>query len=341
MSGIEKGGARKVLSTMRTEACAIQVSDRQNHVITRAQLKECGFSIGAIARRVARGWLHRKHQGVYAVGRPDLSQAGVFHAAVLAVGQDARLSHRSAAVQFGFWPYGELDVVEVTVPRRGIRRPGIRIYTVDDIPRACRTVWHAVPVTTAAHAILDLAATLTSDEVFARTLHEAEVQDWVTDEQLRAELDRHPNHPGRGRLERELGWGPTPTRSPPEDRLVDILRRHGFPRFETNARIPGLPRWIEVDVLFPVHNVVIEVDGDRFHKTRYRRRRDARKQAIIEGAGLRVVRLTPDDVEPSNEAQTVARLRHAIPETPPATPNQTAPSGRSARARRSRPRAGR
>ena len=200
------------------------------------------------------------------------------------------------------------------MPRRGIRRPGIKVYSADDVPRACRTIWHGVPTTTAAHAILDLAASITSDEVFARTLHEAEVQDWVTHDQLRAEIDRHPTHPGRPRLERELGWGPTPTRSPPEDRLVEILRRNGFTGFKTNARIPGLPRWIEVDVLFAAHKLVIEVDGDKFHKTRYRRKKDARKQAIVEAAGLRVIRLVPDDVEPENETQTVARLRHAIPD---------------------------
>ena len=275
----------------------------------------CGLSSGAITRGAQRGWLHRKHTGVYAVGRPDLSSAGVFHAAVLAVGEDALLSHRSAAALCGFWSYGEIDVVEVTAPRRGIRRPGINVYAVTDIPRACRTIWRGVPVTTAAHAILDLAASLASDEVFARTLHEAEVQDWVTHHQLRAEVDRHPAHPGRGRLERELGWGPTPTRSPAEDKAAEMLRRNGFRGFETNTRISGLPKWIEVDFLFAAHNVVIEVDGDKFHKTRYRRRRDARKRAIIEASGIRVVRLTPDDVEAANEAQTVRRLRHAIPDT--------------------------
>ena len=299
---------------MRLFACVTRVGDGQNHVITTTQLLRCGVSYQSIARRVRGGTLHRKHHGVYAVGRPDLSPAGVFHAAVLAVGEDALLSRRSTAANCGFWPYGKLDVVEVSVPRRGIRRRGIKVYTDTDLPRACRTVWHRVPTTTAAHAILDLAASLSSDEAFARTLHEAEVQDWITHDQLHAEINRHPAHPGRPRLERELGWGPTPTRSPPEDRLVEILRRHSFTGFTTNARIPGLPRWIEVDVLFGAEKLVIEMDGDRFHKTRYRRRRDARKRAIIEASGRRVVVLVPDDVEPKHEAETVSRLRHAIPE---------------------------
>ncbi len=313
MSGNE-GEARNVSSAMRTELRVSRFAHGQNEVITRRQLEACGMSSTAIARRVKRGWLHRKHQGVYAVGRADLSPAGVFHAAVLAIGPDALLAGRSTAAHLGFWPYGPIDVVEVTVARRTRSRRGITVRSVDDLPRACRTTRHGVPTTTAPHALLDLAGSPSTDEVFARTLHEAEVQNWVTHEQLRTELERHPTHPGRARLERELGWGPTPTRSPPEDRLVDLLRRRGFRNFETNARIAGLPRWIEVDVLFPAHKLVIEVDGDRFHKTRYRRKRDARKRAIVEAAGLRVIRLVPDDVEPEREAETVTRLRHAIPE---------------------------
>ena len=317
MSGNEEGGARKVSPLCGAESCidarCAAPEPRHHHGDQLHALRP----LEGIDRPPgdATGGSIESTTAFTRSDRPDLSQAGVFHAAVLAVGDDALLSHRSTAVNCGFWPYrGNPDVVEVTVPRRGIRRPGIKVYSADDIPRACRTIWHGVPTTTAAHAILDLAASITSDEVFARTLHEAEVQDWVTHDQLRAEIDRHPTHPGRPRLERELGWGPTPTRSPPEDRLVEILRRNGFTGFKTNARIPGLPRWIEVDVLFAAHKLVIEVDGDKFHKTRYRRKKDARKQAIVEAAGLRVIRLVPDDVEPENEAQTVTRLRHAIPD---------------------------
>jgi very-short-patch-repair endonuclease len=265
MSGNEGGGTeRKISAAMRRESCIGRCSDGQNQVITTEQLLRCGVSESSISRRVRAGRRFRKHHGVYAVGRPDLSPAGIFHGG--------------------------------------------------DLARACRTTWHGDPTTTAPHAVLDLAASPSTDEVFARTLHEAEVQNWVTHEQLRTELERHPTHPGRARLERELGWGPTPTRSPPEDRLVDLLRRRGFTNVETNARIAGLPRWIEVDVLFPAHKLVIAVDGDRFRRTHYRRKRDARKRAIVEAAGLRVIRLVPDDVEPEREAETVTRLRHAIPE---------------------------
>jgi hypothetical protein len=285
------------------------VAERQNAVITARQLQMCGFDTAAISRRVKAGRLFRKHQGVYAVGRADLSQAGLFHAAVLAIGDDATLSHRAAAALWGFWDR-DIDRVEVTVPRRVASRHGIRIYQVPDLPRAERKTWWGVPVTTPARALLDLAATLTSDEDLARAVHEAEVQRRVTHASLRAEIDRNPRHSGCGRLAAEIADGPKPTRSCLEIRVLNILRRGDYPPFHTNARIPGLPRWVEVD--FPAQRVVIEADGGRFHDTPYRRKRDARKQAVLEAAGIRVIRLRWDDVEPDTLQQTEARLGHAL-----------------------------
>jgi very-short-patch-repair endonuclease len=69
---------------------------------------------------------------------------------------------------------------------------------------------------------------------------------------------------------------------------------------------------VEVDVLFAERRVVIEADGGQFHDTAFRRKRDARKQALLEAAGYRVIRLRWEDVAPELEAQTVARLQHAV-----------------------------
>jgi hypothetical protein len=50
-----------------------------------------------IAWRVKAGRLHPKHRGVYAVGRSELSQRGVFRAAALAIGDDAVIGYFAAA----------------------------------------------------------------------------------------------------------------------------------------------------------------------------------------------------------------------------------------------------
>jgi hypothetical protein len=69
----------------------------QHGVLTRADLLTLGFSERAIKHRVASGRLHPIAAGVYAVGRQELTPDGRWMAAVLACGEGALLSHRSAA----------------------------------------------------------------------------------------------------------------------------------------------------------------------------------------------------------------------------------------------------
>jgi uncharacterized protein DUF559 len=98
-----------------------------------------------------------------------------------------------------------------------------------------------------------------------------------------------------------------------EDATLALLRRHGFPRPQANSGLPGLPAWVEVDFHFPGRHVVVEVDGDRFRGTRWRRRPDARKQALLEAAGYRVLRLTWEQVT-ADQAQSARRIRLALGE---------------------------
>jgi very-short-patch-repair endonuclease len=279
-------------------------------VITTAQLMKCGCSKAMICRRVAQLRLFPKHRGVYAVGRPDLSPAGVCHAAALAVGEDAVVSHRAAGMLHGFWKR-RIDVVEITVARRVRRRDGIRVYQAG-LPRSDWRWREGMRVTTPERVLLDLAVTLRSERVFRRTVHEALVQEKVSEHTLRKAIQTHPGHKGSERLEAELADGAKPTRSGLEDWGVELLRGHPFPSFKTNVHPPGTPDWVEVDVIFPDHGLVIELDGTRYHDTPYRREQDAHKQELIEAAGLRVLRLTEEDAAPGNEAKTLEQIEDAL-----------------------------
>lgn len=104
--------------------------------------------------------------------------------------------------------------------------------------------------------------------------------------------------------------GPIRTRSDLEDLAFDFLQSHGFPPPETNTHVEG----IEVDVFYPDRDLVIEIDSAKYHGTPLARADDARKQAILESAGYRVLRLTDDQLE-SQEEQTVLRLRQAWRDT--------------------------
>src|SRR4051794_33676946 len=69
----------------------------QHGVISHGQLLALGLGLGPIKYRMRVGRLHVIHRGVYAVGHSRLTVRGRWMAAVLAFGEGALLSHRSAA----------------------------------------------------------------------------------------------------------------------------------------------------------------------------------------------------------------------------------------------------
>src|SRR3954468_17916889 len=106
----------------------VAIAREQHGVIALWQLLSIGLSASAVRKRVAAGRLHRIHQGVYAVGRPDVTIKGRWMAAVLACGEGALLSHRSAATLRALLNArgGRIDV---TIPRpSSLARRGIRVH---------------------------------------------------------------------------------------------------------------------------------------------------------------------------------------------------------------------
>src|SRR3954463_15142657 len=104
-----------------------EVAARQHGVIGHSQLVSLGLSRESVQRRVRAGHLHRIHQGVYAVGHKRLTQRGRWMAAVLAGGEGAVLSYRSAAALWGLLPNrGEIHITNARTLRP---RDKIRFHT--------------------------------------------------------------------------------------------------------------------------------------------------------------------------------------------------------------------
>ena len=106
-----------------------RVAASQHGVISQHQLLAAGLSATTIHRWMRAGHLHRIHRGVYAVGHPNISRDGRYFAAVLAGGEDAVLSHTSAARHLGLDRTRGTGTIHLTLPRINKRSPkGILVH---------------------------------------------------------------------------------------------------------------------------------------------------------------------------------------------------------------------
>lgn len=89
-------------SSLHADHLITLVADRQDGVVLREQLQALGLGRGAVAHRRRRGLLHPLHKGVFLWGRVDATARARWRAAILASGEGAVVSHRSALALWGF-----------------------------------------------------------------------------------------------------------------------------------------------------------------------------------------------------------------------------------------------
>jgi very-short-patch-repair endonuclease len=249
----------------------MDLAARQHGVVTTADLAAAGLVRRAVARRVAQGRLRRLHRGVFLVG-PLRGPLTSEMAALLAVGHDATLSHRSAAARWEILPPTD-DPVDVSVSQGHPRnRPGIRIHRTRCIEHSLKA---GLRVTTPVRTLVDLAASIGARDL-ERAVEEAQIRRLVT----RGELERL----------RRIGPGhePSLTRSEAERRLRALIRAARLPPPQTNVRLGSY----EVDFVWPDERVVVEVDGFAFHSTRAAFERDRARDRALQAAGYVVLRFT-------------------------------------------------
>lgn len=111
-----------------------------------------------------------------------------------------------------------------------------------------------------------------------------------------------------GVLERALklsAAGSAGTKSESEDAFLHLLQSAGETEPLVNTELLGE----EVDFHWPDRRLVVEVDGDGHERPRTQRN-DARRDAMLSGAGRLVLRFTGDEVE-QRPRQVLDRLRAA------------------------------
>jgi very-short-patch-repair endonuclease len=234
-------------------------------------------------------------------------------AAVLAIGPDAVLSHRSAAALWGMRATGR-GRIEVTVARNPRTRPTIQVHAAQ-LPADEVTTEHGIPVTTPARTLLDLAAVLDAGQV-ERAMNEAEFLRLTDPTSLDDLVDRHRGRPGT-RTIRELlkthNIGATITRSELEARFLRFLDDAVLPRPRMNVSLQLEDRWIEADCVWPDQRVIAELDGHASHATTAGFERDRARDRALQAAGWRVIRITWRQLheEPDAVARDLERLLKA------------------------------
>lgn len=284
------------------------MAGRPHPVVTYAELLDAGLGREAIRHRVAKGWLHRVHRGVYLAGSGDPPFPAAELAAVFACGRGAVLSHLAAARLLRMLSPTP-GMPDVTVPGgRSPRRPGIRVHRVSRLDaRDVRSV-AGVPVTAPARTPVDMAAVVDRDTL-EEALDTARRERMLSRAAVEEALSRAPRRRGarelRGLLAERGHHGFT--RSPPERRLLQLLRVAGLPPPRSNAKIGSK----EVDAVWPELRVAVEVDSAAFQTSPRELDADRARDEMLHNAGWTLVRVTAGQLAREPE-RVLARVAAAV-----------------------------
>jgi very-short-patch-repair endonuclease len=214
-------------------------------------------------------------------------------AAVLACGEGAMLSHRSAAALWGLLdpPSGSIEVSVPTLSGRR-RQVGIRVHRRASLGPGSVTRRNGIPVTTPAQTIADLRGTVSAVRL-RRAIRQAEVLG------LRTGLD--------GTTDR--------TRSELEHLFLHLCRRHRLPTPEVNVRVGSRI----VDFLWREQRAVVETDGYRYHRGSQAFEDDHERDLELRSLGYDVVRLSYRQLttDPERAASAVADALRRSSLSPP------------------------
>jgi very-short-patch-repair endonuclease len=227
-------------------------------------------------------------------------------AAVLAGGENAVLSHRSAAA---LWEIGteEPGRIDVSVRRRcELRRHGVRLRSRPNLTPREIVRRDDIPVTSPVQTLVDLSTEL-EPLPLERAVNDADKRGLVDPETLREELARFRGEPGVRPLRLLL--------DKLFFRLSDSDLEIYFRRIVKAAKL-AMPlskqhvNRFEVDFFWPDLGLVVETDGLRYHRTPSAQTRDARRDRAHVMAGMTPLRFTHYEVryEP-------ARVRAALTRT--------------------------
>ena len=271
-------------------------------MISRDQLKDLGLSEGQLRGGIRDGWLHRVNHNVFAVGHRHLSDRAHLLAALLSLGSQAFLSHRSAAAVWGLRAVNLHDI-EVTVPGTGgLRRERMTVHRTQTEPHADEVRTHGdLRVSSVPRMLVELAAREKPAELERLVTVAVQKRLLALDrrdarERLEATLARHARRPGMAKLTPVLAAyrRTKSSKSGLEQAFDRLLAQH--PELPDPQRNIYIGAW-EIDRYWPQHKLAVELDGRPYHVAAKDMERDRIKDAFLLRKGITPLRFTDFRVE--------------------------------------------
>jgi len=233
-------------------------------------------------------------------------------AAVLACGNGAVLSHRSAGALWDLCSDLGPRTDVIASGRRGRKIERIRAHHCS-ISRSEVTEARGIPCTTLTRTLIDLAGMLRTPAL-RRAVRQAELMGALDFAALMA--GTATRRPGSRRLQEVLAaLGPEPVliRSELEERFLALCRRGGLPEPRVNMTVAVGDRRFEVDFAWPESRLIVELDGRAHHGTASAFEADRRRDQLLAIGGWRVIRATWRQIaeEPESLLATVRTLLSA------------------------------
>jgi very-short-patch-repair endonuclease len=288
------------------------LSRKQFGLITRAQLLEIGFSSAAVHRCFLRGEIAHFMPGVWRVTSAPRCWEQRPLGAVLWAGAPAVVSHITSAFVQEVLPR-QAAPVEITTSKSTAGRPGTTVHRCRLRPDE-RVNVRGIPCTSIYRTLVDLCGSQPqhqSEQALDAALRMGRVgYDRLCDYAKDAASRSVRGSRMLNSLLTARGTDEALSESEAESLFARIMRRGDCPIGIRQVPREGI-RGGRVDFFYPDQNLVIEIDGRRFHAGRREQIRDKRYDNELIVRGGRVLRLTWEDLTTS-ESYVLDLVRRAL-----------------------------
>lgn len=298
------------------ERAVYEIAHRQFGLFTAEEWYQNGLSRDQLKNRAVRGHIRRVANKIYSLsGAPETLNFRIM-AGCMRAGPIAAASHGTAAALWGLIPSSEdFDAVHISSPRHLDPIDGYRFHRVSLDP-AYIAERNNLPLTDVPRTLLDACAHLyhrRSGRLIDRALREGlttidELMDRLSEERRRGRsgvgaMCKHISERDPSNVE---------ARSMLEQDVFDLVVRSGFPAPKRNHLVEsseGFP-W-ELDLYWPEHRLVIEVDAYATHGSFESFHKDRDKDLDLTALGLRVLHVT--DEMARRKDRLIALLEKILP----------------------------